>query len=196
MLRGFPINAIIQLIMTLKLFQILPTNFELTSVKDGKKHFTLFSLTVTLAFSGNNRRHGLPKYGQLEKAFIKALRTSVQSKYPEKRFQVRWPGILAVDNKITKQELDKAFRQILKDLVSGYEGKPRRKPIRVKRLSKLFLQEPNRAIGLSMIANEFGETIDPEKSASTAVGWLNRAFKAAGMKMRIERESFYIIKRT
>jgi len=99
------------------------------------------------------------------------------------------------ERKVTPEEVQSAFNQALTELESGYDGKPRRKPVRVLRLLNVFQGRETETISIEELAEAFIDTVDSTKSASTAISSLNRLFDTLGIDLQIERTSYYQFRR-
>lgn len=96
---------------------------------------------------------------------------------------------------IDPSEVQAAFEQVLQELRSGKLRTPGRQPVRFERLQSVFSGNETTPVSVDDLAAAFTETVDPQKSAITAVGHLNKLFGEMGIGLVIERTSFYQFRR-
>ena len=96
---------------------------------------------------------------------------------------------------VSAEEIASAFQCVIDEQQAGYGGQPRLKPIRARRIWSVFTRHNNNSVNLEEMAEVFDDTSDPRKSASSAVSWINRTFKALGIDLEIESSTVYRIHR-
>ena len=95
---------------------------------------------------------------------------------------------------VSAEEIAEAFQSVIDGQLSGYDGQPRRKPVRAQRIWGVFNRRKNESVSLEEMAEAFADTTDPRKSASSAVSWINRAFIGLGIDLKIESSTVYQIR--
>ncbi|MEX1275485.1 MAG: hypothetical protein WEE20_06105 [Bacteroidota bacterium] len=91
-------------------------------------------------------------------------------------------------------KLDEIFseiRPILAELSLGEKRVPGRRQVRVDRIWNAFKSSKKNIVPLSVLAEQFSETSDPEKSATSMIGWINRWLAKGKSKFEIKRVSYY-----
>lgn len=84
-----------------------------------------------------------------------------------------------------------AFQRVIEEQEDEYTKHPRRSPVRVRRVWDTFRGRETEPISLTELAVPFAETKDPERSAQTAISWLNRTFGRLGLNLEVERSTYY-----
>ena len=102
---------------------------------------------------------------------------------------------ICIDARFWGEKMVLVFKWVIDEQQAGYGGHPRRKPIRARRIWSVFTRHNNNSVNLEEMAEVFDDTSDPRKSASSAVSWINRTFKALGIDLEIESSTVYRIHR-
>ena len=98
---------------------------------------------------------------------------------------------ISVAEQISLEEVAEAFQAVIDKQQAGYDGQPRRTPIRALRIWRVFDQHKYDEVSLEEMADAFADTLDPRKSASSAISWINRSFKALRMDLKIGSSTVY-----
>jgi hypothetical protein len=96
---------------------------------------------------------------------------------------------------VALEKIFERIRPLLLSLARGEKRKPGRKQVRVDRIINAFSQSQSELVSLDALASEFGGTSDPQKAATSTIGWLNKVFKKQSIEYEIVRVSYYKFQR-
>lgn len=75
---------------------------------------------------------------------------------------------------------------MIRDELSPGDGKPGPSPVRLERLWSVFRGRENEPISLDDFESAFADSVEPRKSAASAISWLNNILKRWGYDLQIK----------
>lgn len=100
---------------------------------------------------------------------------------------------LKIEGNLDPDQIASAFRLIIEEQESGYDGNPRRRPKRFRQIWEVFEGNETNEIALEKLANIFKGVKEEKSSAQNTISKMNAAFERRGLNIKISRVVNYKI---